>query len=61
MMWEHSLSHLKRDNVIMALPSAVEGREDALKLSASSFEHYMYNIFHATLEAQRISSNTFSL
>jgi len=30
-MWEHSLLHLKRDNLIIPLPSIIEGWEDDLK------------------------------
>lgn len=30
MMWEHSPSHFKMDNVISGLPSSIEGQEDDL-------------------------------
>lgn len=30
-MWEHHLSQLRRDNIIISLPTAIEGWEDDLK------------------------------
>ena len=60
-MWEHSLLHLKQDNLIIPLPSTIEGWEDNLKkwpqITYTSIFSYFINCVGTDREAMNTVAN----